>query len=97
MSKIKSKLKFLKSYLKSRINPPPLNAGTIFLTRRCNKECDYCYTEKDYNPKEELSLEENKKVIDKFKELGVWYLAFSGGEPTLRSELADSIRHANKI
>ena len=70
---------------------------TGFPTRlifRCglHRECDYCYTSKDHDPKEELSLEKVQEVIDKFKEFGVWYLAISGGEPTLRSDLADIVR-----
>lgn len=98
MSKIKSKLKklkFLKLYGLSRLHSPLLNMGTIFVTRRCDRNCDYCYTKRDYDAKQELSTQESREVIDKFKELGVWYLAFSGGEPTLRSNLADSIRYAN--
>lgn len=95
MSKIKSKLKFLRLYTTSRINSPQLDIGTIFVTRRCNKKCGYCSTKKDYNPEEELSLEEDKEVIDKFKEFGVWYLTISGGEPTLRSDLADIVRYAH--
>lgn len=95
MSKIKSKFKFLWLYTSYRINPPPLSMGTMLITRRCNKNCDYCPTSKDNNTKKELNLKETKEVIDKFKELGVWYLAFSGGEPTLRNDLPDIVRYAN--
>ncbi|MDD5192051.1 MAG: radical SAM protein [Candidatus Nanoarchaeia archaeon] len=96
MSRLKSKSKFLKLYFLSRFfSHPTLNMGTIFVTRRCDRNCIYCYTKKNVDANQELSTQESKEVIDKFNEFGVWYLAFYGGEPTLRSDLADNIRYAN--
>jgi len=65
---------------------------TIFLTRRCNQRCSFCfYLAADTSPAAgeagaELSLVELEKIADSCPPL-LW-LAFSGGEIFLRSDLA---------
>ena len=65
---------------------------TIFLTRRCNQRCSFCfYLAADSSPAagepgEELSLAELEKIAASCPPL-LW-LAFSGGEIFLRTDLA---------
>ena len=68
------------------------------LTHRCPLQCPYCS-----NPlaleriNGELDTETWCRVIDEANDLGVLQTHFSGGEPTLRKDLADLIRHAAGI
>ena len=64
---------------------------TFFLTRRCNAKCPFCfYTSKQneaLSTSQELSFDEIKRVAPQFGKL-LW-LAFSGGEIFLRSDLIE--------
>jgi radical SAM protein with 4Fe4S-binding SPASM domain len=65
----------------------------LALTYRCNNNCIHCYVErpKDYP---ELSTEDWKKIIDILWEKTVPQVTFTGGEATLREDLAELICHA---
>ena len=71
---------------------PPL-AALLELTHRCPLQCPYCS-----NPLElervarELTTESWLDVVDQLAELGVLQVHLSGGEPTVRRDLADIIR-----
>ncbi len=66
---------------------------TFFLTRRCNAKCPFCfYLSRKYDAlhassSEELTLSEIKKIATSLGNL-LW-LAFSGGEIFLRSDIVD--------
>ena len=65
------------------------------LTRRCNLFCAHCYSDshnKDYAG--ELATEDALGVIDDLARFGVPVILFSGGEPLLRPDLFQLIRHA---
>ena len=74
--------------------PPPL-ALLAELTHRCPLQCPYCS-----NPLELLKASHERDtafwlgVIDEAAALGVLQIHFSGGEPTLRQDLAQLIAHA---
>ena len=65
------------------------------LTHRCPLQCPYCS-----NPLElaaargELVTEDWARLFDEAAALGVLQLHLSGGEPTLRRDLEDLVRHA---
>ena len=65
------------------------------LTHRCPLQCPYCS-----NPLDLLKAAQERDtgfwrgVIDEAAELGVLHIHFSGGEPTLRPDLAALIAHA---
>jgi radical SAM protein with 4Fe4S-binding SPASM domain len=64
---------------------------TFFLTRRCNARCPFCFyiSQKDQavSAADELTLAEIEKIADQLGDL-LW-LAFSGGEIFLRSDLVE--------
>src|SRR5580704_1463762 len=65
------------------------------LTYRCNLQCPYCYNPLDlraYQP--ELEADEWERVFSQAAELGVLQAHFSGGEPTLRSDLVRLVGRA---
>ena len=76
---------------------PPL-ALLAELTHRCPLRCPYCS-----NPLElsrasaELDTESWKRVLGEAAVLGVLQVHFSGGEPLVRRDLADLVRHAAEI
>src|SRR3974390_1720085 len=60
---------------------------TIISTYRCNSKCQMCYIWKNpTEPQEEVSLETLAKLPGGFDNLNV-----SGGEPTLRKDLAEVV------
>lgn len=75
------------------LDPP--TALLAELTHRCPLQCPYCS-----NPIElvranrELDTETWKRVFEEAADLGVLQVHLSGGEPTLRPDLADLVRHA---
>jgi radical SAM protein with 4Fe4S-binding SPASM domain len=68
----------------------------LALTYRCNNRCMHCYAG---GPKQtsELTTQEWFSVIDKLHDLGVPHVVFTGGEPTLRDDLAALVEHTQKM
>lgn len=65
----------------------------LAITYRCNDDCAHCYNARPRNFPEE-STEFWKQVIDKTWSLAIPHIVFTGGEPTLRNDLPDLIKHA---
>ncbi len=76
----------------------------LALTYRCNNDCAHCYNPRpqklDGEParyqNEELTTVEWKEVIDRLWELSIPHIVFTGGEPTLRPDLAELIHYAEE-
>ena len=61
----------------------------------CNQQCVHCYAAgQELSGEKELSTEQWKEIIDKCREYGIPQLTFTGGEPTMRDDLAELIDHA---
>ena len=76
---------------------PPM-AVLLELTHRCPLQCPYCSNPTQLEQvKGELSTAEWKSVLDQAAALGVLQVHFSGGEPTVRQDLAELIGHARKV
>ncbi|MHA6688839.1 pyrroloquinoline quinone biosynthesis protein PqqE [Devosia sp. A449] len=73
-------------------------AVLLELTHRCPLQCGYCSNplqlERSSN---ELTTDEWKKVLTELAEIGVLQVHFSGGEPTVRKDLVELIRHADEL
>jgi pyrroloquinoline quinone biosynthesis protein E len=77
--------------------PPPM-AVLLELTHRCPLQCPYCSNPLQMDQvKSELSTEEWKSVLEQAAKLGVLQVHFSGGEPTVRQDLAELVRHARAV
>lgn len=64
-------------------------------TRSCNLKCVHCYSQSQNVYYEgELSTEEGKRLIDAIADFGSPVILFSGGEPLMRKDLFELIRHA---
>lgn len=78
--------------------PEPPVALLAELTHRCPLHCPYCS-----NPLEtvkaaaELPTADWLRVLEEAAALGVLHVHFSGGEPLLRPDLRDLVRHASHL
>jgi len=70
----------------------------IAVTYRCNLDCVFCYAGCSCvkaPDKVEMALDEVKKVLDIIRhQAKAPTVSFTGGEPTLREDLPDMVRHA---
>ena len=61
----------------------------------CNQKCVHCYAAgQAHSGEEELSTRDWKRIIDKCRASLIPQLTFTGGEPTLRSDLVELIEYA---
>ncbi len=68
------------------------------LTYRCPLQCPYCSNPLDFaRHTGELDTEEWKRVLTEAAALGVVQSNFSGGEPLLRPDVAEIVRHARQL
>ncbi len=94
---MKQKLKFLstKKGIESFLGEAPLIAASIRATNGCNLRCSHCYTEGGLFLKNELNTKEIKSVIDQLAKLKTLYVFFTGGEPFIRKDMVEILRHTN--
>jgi MoaA/NifB/PqqE/SkfB family radical SAM enzyme len=81
------------SYLKrifKIINGPTF--VSIFFTRKCNFDCYYCATSKGQN-KSDISIKKWKNIVNQIYNQGCRFITIYGGEPTLRSDLGELLKH----
>jgi len=65
----------------------------LALTYRCNNDCAHCYNDRPRHFAE-LSTAQWKGILDSLWRLGIPHVVFTGGEPTLRTDLPELIAHA---
>ncbi|MCP4039485.1 MAG: radical SAM protein, partial [bacterium] len=64
----------------------------------CNMKCPHCYAAAVAEPSPtDLSHEEGIRLLDDLASCGVRVVIFSGGEPLMREDLIDLIRHARDL
>lgn len=89
----------VKDYAKYMLGPQRMDLMVSSMKKNghwnCNQKCKHCYAyNQEYSEKEELSTSDWKKVIDKCRESFISQLTFTGGEPTLRSDLVELINYS---
>ena len=67
----------------------------LAITYRCNNACTHCYNQTPRR-RQELDTEAWFRVLDQLWQVGIPHIVFTGGEPTLRSDLPQLISHAQK-
>ena len=66
------------------------------VTRACNLKCVHCYAQaKAVGGPDELTTEQGFALIDDLADFGSPVILFSGGEPLVRPDLTQLIRHAS--
>jgi len=66
----------------------------IEVDKRCNQGCVFCFSHSQNSP---VSSSQIKKIIDEAKKLKIKYIRFTGGEPLLRNDILELIRHAKSL
>jgi PqqA peptide cyclase len=68
------------------------------LTYRCPLKCPYCSNPLELSRyRRELDTATWQRVLTEAAELGIIQVHFSGGEPLIRRDLADLVRHARQL
>jgi radical SAM protein with 4Fe4S-binding SPASM domain len=67
---------------------------TFELTYGCNLRCVHCFNPTHRALPHELSTAEILAILDQLAELGVLTVTFTGGELSIRTDLAEILRHA---
>jgi radical SAM protein with 4Fe4S-binding SPASM domain len=88
------------STLMEELNTRALTLGVplsvhLDLTWRCNERCVHCYL--DHDGRGEMTPAEIDALLPQLAEAGVFFLTLSGGEPLLRKDLFDILRHAREL
>lgn len=68
--------------------------GCIHLTAKCNLRCKHCYNSENLADDEDISIDEWKKRFLQYRQNGLLFPLFLGGEPSLRY---DVLQLAEKI
>jgi radical SAM protein with 4Fe4S-binding SPASM domain len=76
-------------------NDPRLISMQIELTSRCNERCVHCYIPHE-NKISDIAPGLFYDVLDQCKEMGVWSLTLSGGEPMLHKNFCDFLGKAKE-
>jgi putative heme d1 biosynthesis radical SAM protein NirJ2 len=64
------------------------------ITKECQLKCRHCYRDAGTKQKDELTTAEGLDLIDEIARAGFKILILSGGEPLLRPDVFDLVRHA---
>ncbi len=77
---------------KMAIGRPIPQTVSIEVTRQCGCDCDHCLIKEGEG---ELSYQEIVSVIDQALDMGTCIITFTEGDPLLRADLIDLIRHVD--
>ena len=66
------------------------------ITYRCNNGCSHCYVEKKRDIRE-LDASSWKKILGVLWDVGVYHVAFTGGEATMRDDLPELVGAAEDL
>ncbi len=69
----------------------------LALTYKCNNRCSHCYNDEARREMTPLDVSDWFKVLDKLACIGVPHIIFTGGEPTLYSQLARVIEYSDRL
>ena len=69
----------------------------IDVTSACNAQCPFCFQGLHKKVDEQrLSLERMIELLEELRELGTYYIGFSGGEPFMRHDFLEILTEAKK-
>ncbi|MFP3904798.1 MAG: radical SAM protein [Armatimonadota bacterium] len=84
--------------------PPPFSVrarapykADIALHYECNNHCSHCYNEPGRKASVSLPIQRWEEVLQRLYDIGVPYIVFTGGEPTLHPDLVRLVAHAETL
>jgi radical SAM protein with 4Fe4S-binding SPASM domain len=69
----------------------------LALSYSCNNNCSHCYNEPGRRAMPSMPTEDWRRVLDRLWSIGVPYVIFTGGEPTLHPDLIELIAYAESL
>jgi radical SAM protein with 4Fe4S-binding SPASM domain len=93
-----AKGKFTGAFIRDRSTEGQLSAPLrihFSCTKACNFRCRHCFSSSGNPYAGELTTGEIKRLIDELADLGCFDLSLGGGEPLVRPDLPDIVKHAN--
>jgi len=69
----------------------PIKHLRISVTSKCNMNCIYCHREGEFNPGDDMELDEIAEICWTFYKLGVQKVKITGGEPLVRKDIVDVV------
>lgn len=66
------------------------------ILERCNLRCSHCFINAKTTSKTEITFEKIQEVLTDIKKMNVGYVAFTGGEVTLRTDFLDILHMAKE-
>lgn len=76
----------------------PIKTLYIEVTHSCNQHCEHCYLDGGIQNKiEEMTLEQIKKILAEFKQLGGKYIILTGGEPIMRKDIFEILNYIEEL
>jgi MoaA/NifB/PqqE/SkfB family radical SAM enzyme len=83
--------------IKRSLTPNKPYHAQWLLTRRCNYRCRGCNVWRDQeNRQKEATTEEVKNGLDALRNLGVVEIVLSGGNPLLRDDIEEILKHSSR-
>ena len=67
------------------------------LTYRCNFRCPHCYAKGSSKQKRELTYRQVLYILDELKDMGIYSIAFTGGEPLMRRDIFDILAYSKRL
>ena len=84
-------------FRKAVLRKPVPSYLSLAVTNRCQGRCVHCYSfDQRREERPELTTDELRSVIDQAARLGIFQVIFTGGEPLLRKDLVELVRHAGR-
>lgn len=72
--------------VESKILAAPIKVF-LTITEKCNLSCKHCFG--NFGTGTEMSLEHIKMILEKLKEVGVFQISITGGEPLIHSDICE--------
>ncbi len=79
------------------VRPQAPYKADLALHYACNNACSHCYNEPGRRTMPSLPLADWRRVLTKLYAIGVPYIIFTGGEPTLHPALPDLVSYAEHL
>jgi len=67
------------------------------LTYKCNFRCFHCYLQGSPKGAEELNTKQIFVILDQLREMNIFHVTFTGGEPLMRKDIFKILGYANKL
>jgi len=71
--------------------------ANLEITSKCNIACKHCYGKFDNKNDSEMSLDNVFYLLDSLKEIGLYTLEITGGDPSVHPHAATIINRANEV